>query len=273
MALDITGNGALTENYTYGLFIESLTLGNEITQIGVEAFAGREKLKDVIIGSSVKVLEKEAFSGCTAIETITCYSQRPPTVSEDALYGVNYSTIVYVPAAYLETYKMHDAWGLYDVRPLGAAPTETTDVKVTPTDNTATVAWPAVESAYTYELVIKDKSGNVVCTLVFNAQGQLTQIIFGAPSRNGAPQQAQSAGFSFVITGLEEGTDYNLTITAKDESGNELDKKNVTFHTNGSTGIEDIHMDALQSTKILLDGQIYILRGEHVYDVEGKMVR
>ena len=118
MALNITGQGALSENYTYGQFIESLTIGNEVTQIGVNAFSHFEQLKNVILGSSVKVLESYAFYLCSSIETITCYSQRPPTVYEGALYGLDYSTIVYVPADYLETYKMHDIWGLYDVRPL-----------------------------------------------------------------------------------------------------------------------------------------------------------
>ena len=66
------------------------------------------------------MLEEEAFYDCSAIETITCYSQRPPTVNQYALEGLKYSTIVYVPADYVETYKMHDAWGLYDVRPLDA---------------------------------------------------------------------------------------------------------------------------------------------------------
>ena len=61
MALNITGKGALSENYTYGTFIESLTIGNEITSIGEWAFGESNNLKNVIIGSSVKVLEEYAF--------------------------------------------------------------------------------------------------------------------------------------------------------------------------------------------------------------------
>ena len=274
MALNITGKGALSENYTYGTFIESLTIGNEVTSIGEYAFYDCDGLKNVILGSSVKVLEEEAFSDCSSIETITCYSQRPPTVNQDALYGLDYSTIVYVPADYLETYKMHDAWGLYDVRPLGASKTETTEVKVEPTENTAEVAWPSVSGAATYELVIKDKSGNVICTLVFNANGQLTQIAFNAPSRNGAPQQTQAAGFSFTVTGLEEGTSYDLTITSKDNNGGTLDTKTVSFTTTGEPqGIEDVLSDQVQCTKVIRDGQIFILRGEKVYSLTGQEVR
>lgn len=273
MALNITGKGALSENYTYGTFIESLTIGNEVTTIGEGAFYGCNNLKNVIIGSSVKVLEEKAFRYCSTIESITCYSQRPPTVNQDALYGLDYSTIVYVPADYLETYKMHDAWGLYDVRPLGAKSTETTDLNVTPAENTADVAWPAVSGAVTYELVIKDKDGNVICTLIFNANGQLTQIAFNAPARNNAPQQTQATGFSFTVTGLESGTSYDLTMTSKDSNGQVVDKKEVSFHTNWPNDIENVHVDSIESAKILHDGQIFILRGEKVYTVTGQEVK
>ena len=37
--------------------------------------------------------------------------------------------------------------------------------------------------------------------------------------------------------------------------------------------IEDIQLDAPQSTKILREGQLYILRGDHIFDTQGKMVR
>ena len=273
MALNITGKGALSENYTYGAFIESLTIGNEITSIGEYAFSSCNNLKNVIIGSSVKVLEQGAFAYCSSIETITCYSMRPPTVNTDALYGLDYSTIVYVPADYLNTYQMHDAWGLYDVRPLGAKGTETTDVNVTPAENTAEVAWPAISGAATYELVIKDKSGNVICTLVFNANGQLTQIAFGAPARNNAPQQTQAAGFSFTVTGLENGTSYDLTITSKDNSGTTLDTKTISFTTSGKsvpTDIDEVPSDQVQCTKVIREGQIFILRGDKTYTLTGQ---
>ena len=121
LALTISGNGALTENYTYGNYIESLTIGDEISPIGQGAFQSFSQLKEVTLGTSLKVLEENAFANCRSIETITCYSQRPPTVNQNALYGLGYSTVVYVPAAYLNNYLMHDAWGLYDVRPMGVA--------------------------------------------------------------------------------------------------------------------------------------------------------
>ena len=274
MALNITGKGALSENYTYGRFIESLTIGNEVTNIGQWAFGECDYLKNVIIGSSVKVLEEGAFAECPSIESFTCYSQRPPTVNQYALYGLEYSTIVYVPADYLETYKMHDAWGLYDVRPLGAVERETEDVAVTPHDNTAEVVWPAVAGAATYELVIRDKDGNVICTLVFNSNGQLTSIAF-APARDNAPQQTPSSGFAFTVTGLNSGTGYDLTMTSKDSGGATLQTKTVSFTTTGEAqGINQITNDKWEMTnKIIRDGNVLILRGEKVYTVTGQEVK
>ena len=250
--------------------LTSVTIPNSVTNIREGAFYYCSGLASVTLGTSVKVIEEYAFGGCTAIESITCYSMRPPTVNNDAFENLDYSTIIYVPADYLNYYKVHDSWGLFDVRPIGASKTETTEVKVEPTATTADVVWPAVENAATYELVIKDKNGNVVCTLIFNANGQLTQIAFNAPARNNT---AQAAGFSFTVTGLEEGTSYDLTITAKDGNGTTLDEKTIAFTTSGGTGVDALQAGELHSSKIMRDGQVLIMRGGKMYNLQGVEVK
>ena len=267
----VTSIGGSAFNCCSGL--TSITIPNSVTSIGNSTFSGCKSLKNIIIGSSVKVLEESAFYNCSSIETITCYSQRPPTVNNQALGSLGYSTIVYVPANYLNTYKMHDAWGLYDVRPLGATNVETTEVEVTPSETTAEVVWPVVSGAATYELVIKDKNGNVICTLVFNAQGQLTTIAFNAPARNNAPEQMQSTGFSFTVTRLESGTRYNLTMTAKDGNGTTLQEKTMSFKTTGDQAIDEIStVNSQLSTKIVRDGVLYIERDGEIYNAQGARV-
>ena len=149
----------------------------------------------------------------------------------------------------------------------------TDEIVVTPSENEANVIWPSVNGAATYELVIKDKDGNTVCTLIFNANGQLTSIAFNAPSRNGAPAQTQNAGFSFTITGLDSGTDYDLTLTAKDNSGNIIEETTIPFHTNWAEGIDDVQSDEVQSTKVIKDGQVLILRNGKTYTMQGQEVK
>ena len=253
--------------------LTSVTIGNSVISIGKGAFQNCSGLTSVILGTSVKVIEEYVFDDCTAIETITCYSMRPPTVNKGVFETLlPYSTIIYVPANYLNTYMMHDFWGMYDVRPIGAATAETTSVQVSPGETTATIVWPTVGNAATYEMVIKDKNGNVVCTLIFNSNGQLTEIAFNAPTRDNA---TQAAGFEFTVTGLEEGTSYNLTITAKDSNGSTLDEKTMAFTTAGGTGVEDINVPATSgsSTKILRNGEVLILRGGKMYNLQGVEVK
>ncbi len=214
LALNITGKGALSENYTYGIFIESLVIGNEITTIGQSAFNKCNNLKKVIIGSSVKVLEQGAFANCSAIESITCYSQRPPTVNQTALNGLDYSTIVYVPADYLETYKMHDAWGLYDVRPLDA-----TDLKYT-------ITW-------------KNYDGSVLETDENVAAGTIPTYTGETPAKpadaqytytfSGWTPEVGTVTRDSIYTAVFEATLNKYSITWQDEDGNPIKTDEVAY--------------------------------------------
>lgn len=51
-------------------------------------------------------------------------------------------------------------------------------------------------------------------------------------------------------------------------------RSNVVDRRNVEEGIEDIHIDTSDAPrKIMVDNVIYILRGEHIYDIQGMMVR
>ncbi len=163
--------------------------------------------------------------------------------------------------------------------PLGHADeTTTTGVTATPNeDNSVTLTWPAVNGADTYTIEIK-KNGVSVCTLVFNAYGQLISINFAAPARDGkgrnVPAAEQSAnGWTYVVTGLEENASYTYSVTAKDVNGNVLLKQSVDFSTGEEQGIEDVVSDQVQYTKVIREGQIFILRGDKAYTVTGQEVR
>ena len=198
-------------------------------------------------------------------------------MNNDAFCNLDYETIIYVPKDYLENYQMHAFWGMFDVRPIGASGTETDKVKVEPAETTATVAWPTISGAGSYELVIRDKDGNALCTLVFNAQGQLTSIDFAAAparDRSNVAAMAQGAGFAFTVTGLESGTMYKYSFITKNASGAVIDTKTGAFTTQSPTALEDIMDDASSSVrKVLQNGQLYILRDGKVYNATGAEVK
>ncbi len=258
--------------------LTGITIPNSVTSIGNYAFSGCTGLQSVVLGSGMKTIYYDAFRDCTSMQSITCYSMRPPTIinsnnqTNKPFETLPYSTIVYVPADYLNTYMMHDIWGLYDVRPLGAASVQTDNLLVTPHYTTADVAWPSVANAASYEITITS-NGITVCTLTFNAQGQLTNIAFRAPAAE--PARAAGQGFQFTVTGLEDGSAYSLTLNAKDAVGNVLRTFSQDFST-GYTAIEEAFDDgvSLKPRKVLEEGRVIILMPDgRKFDANGRKVK
>lgn len=276
--LTIGNAGEFTENMQFGVEapaeMEELVIGNSVSAIGEYAFAGISTLKKVSIGESVKTIHNNAFYNCVNLETLFNYRPTPTNAYSTAFDGVDkFECILYVLPNSIDMYKNASVWrDFYYTYAIGATAATVNEVSVTPAVNTAAVAWPAVENAFTYELVIKDKSGNIVCTLVFNANGQLTAIAFAAPGR--AQASTQATGFSFTVTGLDSGTGYDLTIKAKDDQGQVINTTTQSFTTASdiTTGI-DATTDTISVRKQMINGQLYILRDGKTYTVQGQEIR
>ena len=278
--LTISGSGALTSNFTYGVEAPTqmlnLIIGNEVTEIGNRAFYGMSTINHLVIGGSVTTIRGYAFAECKNFDDITCYATTVPTITENTFANIGNKQYIYlyVPEGRQRAYLRDTYWGEFDVQVKNAETvTEpTVDVVVTPSENSAEIVWPIVNEAETYEITIT-KDDQTVCTLTFNAQGQLIGIAF-APARKTARQQ-QAEGFRFTITGLTSNTQYGYSIVAKDANNNTLDTKSGSFTTTGEipTAIEDVRGNSLQCTKILHNGQILILRGDKIYTLQGQEVR
>ena len=152
------------------------------------------------------------------------------------------------------------------------------NVEVNTTENTAEVTWPIVASAESYDLIIS-KEGEEYCTLRFNDLGQLIGISF-APSMRNNNQQEQTTGFRFIVTGLSSKTQYSYSIVAKDASNTILNTETGTFSTLGGTitNVENMTPPLggdkiVLYNKVLKNGQIYILRGEKIFTLQGAEVK
>ncbi len=292
--LTISGNGSLEYNYTYGVEAPSemreLVIANGVTALGEDAFRDAETLVELTLGEDVKTIKDDAFKGCINLSKIYNYRATPTNAYSYAFdeHLDKFDCKLYVLAGSVEMYKQANVWkNFYYIEPIGTTETTVTEDKVTvsPADNTALFTWQMSEDASTYTLQIT-KDGVVFCTLVFGADGSLKGIAF-APGRNGqshAPAAMLTAnGMQFTVTGLDAASKYAYRLAVSDAQNNEIIAYSGEFATNGyegevnpggnPEGIDEVPSDQVQSTKILREGQIFILRGDKTYTVTGQEVR
>lgn len=240
--LTITGKGEYKPYYDctpWELLIDSiktLEIGQGITSISDYAFDDLINLNTLILPNSIEKIGAKAFNTCKKLYDIYCYAQFPPETSNNTF--VNYNAFLHVPCDYQRYYTADMVFSKFtNVECISAETISTDSIIVSPSFNDVVFTWPTESNAGSYTLTI-NKGGEVFCTLTFNAAGQLTGIAF-APSRNGqrhAPAATQAAnGFTFTITGLDEGTDYSYNFVIKDNSGKTLQTYSGEFRTQSTS--------------------------------------
>ncbi len=262
--------------------LESVSLSDSLTFIGYAAFRGCASLKSIKIPARVSYIGYEAFSGCSSLTKIVCKAPTPPSCGDNTFDDVNKSIPLYVPANSIEAYKSADYWKEFvNIYPfIYAEDVYETEVTATPhEDNSVTITWPNDWDATIYIIEIK-KDGEVVRELEFDADGMLLSNNKNAiPVRNTKMRRVTSnatmnnnGGWQYEVKGLEEGTEYTYTITAKKADDTEVFTQTITFSTLSHEGIENIEANGDNTTKILHNGQIYILRGDKTYTLQGQEV-
>ena len=258
--------------------INRLALPANLETIGSYAFAGNTYLEEIDFGSNLASIGTGAFDQCARVYTMTCLATMTPDVATDALTSISSNAELYVLKNCVQKYKSDANWNRFVIKEIATTETDATGntVVVEAGDNTATFTWPTNSSSTSYSLEIK-KDGETVCTLVFNGEGQLTTIAF-APSKDGraqSPAATQTAsGMQFTVTGLDYATNYSYSLIVKDANSQVIASYSGNFSTNGAEGIDDIPAGMSDTTrKVLIDGQIYILRDGKTFTVQGVELR
>ena len=260
----------------FGSNIETFIIGEGVEVITPGLCNSLFKLTSITIPNSVKKIGASAFSNSTGLKSITCEAITPPILKEDVFSNVNKAIPLYVPLGSLESYRDAEGWSDFTNRqPITASSTDVTTIQAEPTDNSVVIFWPTVTDATVYTIEIR-KYEELIFTLSFNEIGQLLNISYAKyASKNGQPRTAlqTSTGWKYTITGLDSGTEYKYTLIAKNGE-TELFNESKTFTTTGDAqGLEDVQGNNVQCTKIVHNGQIFILRGEKIYNAQGALVK
>ena len=274
----ITFDGPITriDDYAF-MFCESLAsiiIPYGVISIGKAAFSHCSALKSITISNSVTTIGEAAFYQCYSIDTIYCYATTPPDINDNSFNYYSYPTL-YVPCDALEDYQAHSIWGRFaNIDCIASEEVETQETVVDPSTNEVTITWPMEANAATYTIVIQS-GDEVICTLRFNAQGQLLTIAY-APGREGnhpAQYAEQTAkGFRFTVTGLEQGTHYTYDITVQDANNHTILSHTGEFTTESMTAVDDITTNDKNTQKLLRDNQLYIYHNGSAYTIMGQKV-
>lgn len=121
--------------YNCSAYITKIDFPNTLETIGLSAFQGSSKLKEIALGTGLKTVGTQGFQDCTALETVIIKSKRtdlllnndafcrctklkrvvlhsetPPTIQSNTFRSVPTTCIYEVPADSVEAYKAATNW-------------------------------------------------------------------------------------------------------------------------------------------------------------------
>lgn len=103
----------------------NITLPNSITYIGDKALSGNDNLEVVVMGENIDTMGDSVFLNTPRVYQIVCKTQRVPTISENTFAGMNSRVPIYVLAACVNKYRVHEYWGRQNICSLGDLTTYT----------------------------------------------------------------------------------------------------------------------------------------------------
>ena len=246
------------------------TVPSKVKSLGLWAFVEVPALKELVLQEGL-VLVEECLNELDNLERIVCNTVTPPYVDEENEYmlrGFWEDVILCIPREAHDAYVNHPVWGNFvhiEYITAEGAEMEKEEVEIVEDETSVEITWPKVDGADNYTIVITYQ-GMPICTLTFNALGQLVNINF---ERNGAPRAA-TEGFKFTVTGLDSGTQYAYSVVATAQ-GEEVKSYTGEFTTLGeATGIEE---GVSKNVISVVDGTIVSERGAvTIYNVTGNDV-
>ena len=103
--LEYTGTDSKKSSITVPNTVTIDGVTYKVTSIAKNAFKNNKKLKKIIIGSNIKTIDVNAFSGCKNLKSITIKSKNVKTIGKNAFKGIKSNAKIKVPASKVKKYK------------------------------------------------------------------------------------------------------------------------------------------------------------------------
>lgn len=253
--------------YLDGPQIEYLVIPPTITTIKDNAFV-RCDFKKVTLHANVTSIGFMAFENCNEMDTMVCYATTPPELTYGHL-GYLLNTVLSVPQASVEAYLAIDGYKNSFKEITGFS--EVTDITAT----TAKIEWIPNPDVTQYIISVYT-SDTLFAQYIVDGEGNVTDTVKSAMVAKIRKKKLDSREtFTISIGGLTANTTYSYSIEGRDEQQQTIYHEEGHFQTaDMDEGLFDfIATEQEQVRKTVMDGKMVILRGDHVFDVQGKMVK
>jgi len=262
------GNGAFI-NCTN---LKSVNIPSKITEVSSWTFGYCSSLQSMDIPMNITTIGDYAFYLCSNLDAVVCRHKTPPLIGTDAFKYISENAVLLVPYDSINAYKNISEYANSFAEIKGFSDIE--DI----TDTTATLKWLPDTAVTQYDINVYTNGTHFAQYLV-DGNGQIKSSQRFAPSIYHQKLDTTTSStevFVISLNGLSAGTDYNYTIDGTNSQSASIYHEEGSFKTlnEGEEGLFDITSDdpRKQARKILYNGQIYILRGEKVYTLQGQEV-
>lgn len=250
--------------------ITEVIIKDNVQAIGSSAFASDGGIKYIEIGKDCKQIDTYAFSDCSNVQKIVVKAVAPPTVSSNAFNNVPTSIPVIVPKGSLSKYKASTAWKKFtnlqeaDEDPTPDLPADGSVLTCSDAAYYASLLNHNTSTAETYTIYgyitetdgIVSRNQQIFWMADTQHGGKVFEIYWGNVSEQllvGDYVKCQGHLMRFYET-------------------SEMKNPNVTLISR-MQGVDDVETKNTHCTKLLLNGQILIQKGDKTYTVTGIEMR
>ncbi len=250
------GNGVKTigqRAFYYCTSLYSISIKGKVRTIGFSAFYNCSSLQSVTIGDNVQTIEKGAFYNCTSLRSVTI-GNGVQTIGEYAFYNC---------------YSMHSVAIGSGVQTIGRyAFTECEKLQsVIIPDNVQTIEEGAFGNCASLQSITIGSGVQTIGNHAFVFCGNLATII----NRAATPQTIDESVFYNV--NKDACSLYVPTESLTGYQNADVWKEFFSIRSIGSQGIHDVQSDNVQSTKVIRNGQVYIMCNGQMYNMQGQEVK